>query len=93
MENLRIESELTALRGDVVMVGAAVVGILLLNAFILNQIANDLHEMRKEKLKEQLREQMEFDDEPITATDKVVQDQPVKEQSPVKETKTEDEKQ
>lgn len=85
-----MEYELTRLRGDVVFVGAAIVGALLLNAFILTQIGNDLHclkQMEKEKRKSQIPP---GEDEFNTATDKM-QDEPVKEQSPVQEQRTESE--
>lgn len=90
MENIRLEYEVSRLRGDVVFVGAAIVGALLLNAYILIQIANDLHcvkEIEKEKRKSQIPPGKE---ETFTATDTVEEEPPVKEQ-PVTETKTESE--
>lgn len=54
MYNYRVESEVSGLRGEVVFIGAAIVTALLVNAYILLQMANDLHclkEMEKEKLK------------------------------------------
>ncbi|OFY84715.1 MAG: hypothetical protein A3F72_15585 [Bacteroidetes bacterium RIFCSPLOWO2_12_FULL_35_15] len=88
MENYRVESELSGIRCDVVVVGAAIVGALLLNAFILVQIANDLHDLRKVQ---RLKVQNDLEEEVITATDKVPEEQPVKEQQPANETKAESE--
>lgn len=91
MENIRLEYEVSRLRGDVVFVGAAIVGALVINAYILIQIANDLHcvkEIEKRRFKQQIPpEQDEFS----TTTDQVQDEQEVKEQSPAKETKTESE--
>lgn len=87
----RIESEVIALRGEVVFIGAAIVGALLLNAFILTQIGNDLHclkEMEKEKFKAQIPPD---ENELSTTTERVQVENPVKEQAPLKETKTENE--
>lgn len=91
MENIRLEYEVTRLRGDVVFVGAAIVGALLLNAFILVQISNDIHclkQLEKEKLKSRIPP--DEGEGTLMATDKVQQEQPAKEQ-PIKETKAESE--
>lgn len=90
MSNFRVQSQITGLRGDVVFIGAAIAGALLLNAYVLIQIANELHALRKTQ---QPKDQLPFNEnEIITATDKVAEEKPVKEE-PVKETKTENEKQ
>lgn len=89
MENFRMESEISGLRGDVVFVGAAIVGVLLLNAFILVQIANDLNDLKKVQ-----RLQVENDmkeDETSIVSENISEKQPVSEQQAVKETKTEGE--
>ena len=89
-----MEYEIARLRGDVVFIGAAIVGALLLNAFILTQIGNDLHclkQMEKEKRKSQIPPGEDEVMETVeTATEQPV---PTTEQKPVSETKTEDEKQ
>ena len=93
MSNFRVQSQITGLRGDVVFIGAAIAGALLLNAYVLIQIANELHALRKTQ---QPKDQLPFNEsEIITATDKVAEEKPVKEQpvkeEPVKETKTDNE--
>ncbi|MFY9308550.1 MAG: hypothetical protein WAQ28_05795 [Bacteroidia bacterium] len=93
MSNFRVQSQITGLRGDVVFIGLAIAGALVLNAYILIQIANELHALRKTQ---QPKDQLPFNEnEIITATDKVAEEKPVKEQTvkeePVKETKTESE--
>lgn len=91
MYNYRVESQVSALRGEVVFIGAAIVTALVVNAYILLQMANDLHclkEMEKKKLKDNL---FPGSDEFSTATDKVQEEKPVKEQPQTKETKTESE--
>lgn len=53
MYHYKIESQLSAVRGDVVFIGVALLGALLFNAFLLTHIANELHcltEIEKEKL-------------------------------------------
>lgn len=94
MYNYKFESEISSLRGEVVFIGAAIVGALLLNAYILIQIADDMHflkEVEKEKLKSQIPPVV---DEP-TEVAATATEQPIAttEQKPVSETKTEDEKQ
>ncbi|HSH68164.1 MAG TPA: hypothetical protein VLB84_20710 [Bacteroidia bacterium] len=94
MENFRMEYELARLRGDVVFIGAAIVGALLLNAFILTQIGNDLYclkQMEKEKRKSQIPP----GEDEVTEAAETTTEQPAAttEQKPVTETKTEDEKQ
>ena len=89
MENYRVESELSGIRCDVVVVGAAIVGALLLNAFILVQIANDLHELKKAQKE---KDQIPLDEnEQTIAEEKVVENKPVSEQKPATEIKTEGE--
>lgn len=91
MYNYRIESEVSRLRGDVVFIGAAIVTALLINAYVLIQMADDLHclkEMEKKKLKSIIPP---GEDEFSTATDQVEDGKPVKEQPQAKETKTESE--
>lgn len=92
MYTYNLESEVSRLRGDVVFVGAAIVGALLLNAFIVSQIANDLHylkEMEKEKLKSQIPSlENDIAEASETATEKPKE---TKEQKPVTETTTESE--
>lgn len=91
MYNYRVESEVSGLRGEVVFIGAAIVTALVVNAYILLQMANDLHclkEMEKKKLKSQIPL---GEDEFSTATDQVQDEKPVKEQPQAKETKTESE--
>jgi len=87
MEHYRVESELSGLRSDVVIIGGAIVGALLLNAFLLLQISNDLHEVRKRKEQKPLEEE----DETTIISEKVSEKQPVSEQQAVKETKKEGE--
>lgn len=92
MYNYRIESEVSGVRGDIVFIGAAIVGALLLNAFILMQIGNDLHclkEMEKKKLKSQIPP----GEDEITEVAETATEQPsaTSEQKPVSETKTESE--
>lgn len=82
MSNFRVQSQITGLRGDVVFIGAAIAGALLLNAYVLIQIANELHALRKTQ---QPKDQLPFNENEIcTATDKVAEEKPVKEH-PVKE--------
>jgi hypothetical protein len=93
MSNFRVQSQITGLRGDVVFIGVAIAGALLLNAYVLIQIANELHALRKTQ---QPKDQLPFNEnEIITATDKVAEEKPVKEhpvkEEPVKETRTESE--
>lgn len=94
MENFRMEYELTRLRGDVIFVGAAIVGALLLNAFIMVQISNDLHCM-KQMEKEKLKSQIPPGEDEVKETDETATEQPTAttEQKPVSETKNENEKQ
>ncbi len=87
----RFESEVSGLRGEVVFIGAAIVTALLINAYVLIQIADDLHclkEIEKEKFKSIIPPGK---DEFSTATDQVQEEKPVKEQPQAKETKTESE--
>jgi hypothetical protein len=93
MSNFRVQSQITGLRGDVVFIGVAIAGALLLNAYVLIQIANELHALRKTQ---QPKDKLPFNEnEIITATDKVAEEKPVKEhpvkEEPVKETRTESE--
>lgn len=91
MYNYRVESEVSGLRGEVVFIGAAIVTALLVNAYILLQMANDLHclkEMEKKKLKDNI---FPGQDEFSTATEQVQEEKPVKGPLPEKETKAENE--
>ena len=89
MENYRVESELSGIRCDVVVVGAAIVGALLLNAFILVQIENDLHELKKIQKE---KDQIPLDEnEQTLAEEKEVENKSTSEQKPATETKTESE--
>lgn len=101
MYNYRVESQVSGLRGEVVFLGAFIAGALLLNAYILLQMADDLHylkEVEKEKQKSKIPPGY---DEFSTATDQVQDEQSVQEQPQAKEketkteseTKPEDEKQ
>ena len=91
MYNYRVESQVSGLRGEVVFLGAIIAGALFLNAYILLQMADDLHylkEVEKEKLKSKIPP---GEDEFSMATDHVQDEKPVKEQPQAKETKTESE--
>jgi cell division protein FtsL len=91
MYNYRIDSQVSALRGEVVFIGAAIVTALVVNAYILLQMANDLHclkEMEKKKMKSKIPM---GDDEFFDAAEQVQEEKPVKEQPQAKETKTDSE--
>ncbi len=90
MYNYPIESEVSRLRGDVVFIGAAIVGALLLNAFIISQIANDLHYLKE---KDKLKSQIPPLENEITEAFETAAEQPkeTKEQKPLNETTAESE--
>lgn len=92
MYNYRIESQVSGLRGEVVFLGAIIAGALLLNAYILLQMADDLHFL-KEVEKEKLKSQIPPGEDEVTATAETATEQPAAttEQKPMDETKTESE--
>lgn len=99
MYNYRIESQVSGLRGEVVFLGAVIAGALLLNTYILLQMADDLHYL-KEVEKEKLKSQIPPGKDEVTETAETATEQPATtmEQKPEEtkaenENKTEDEKQ
>lgn len=92
MCNYRIESQVSGLRGEVVFLGAIIAGALLLNAYILLQMADDLHylkEVEKEKAKLPIPPgEFEVKETAETATE---QPASTTEEKPVEETKIESE--